>query len=832
MVFPVPPHLKEKISLSYDRNMALYPQKRAETEAFLQGQEEAFALCLKFLYGQMHVNDIVTFSPAQIGSYVSASLRAYEAFAYVKTVPLELFFAYVLQPRVNSEWLDESRNAMMEEIAPYIQGKTMAQAALCVNYWCCSHAAYTPADSRTLGPLAVMRRTLGRCGEESVLTVAALRSVGIPARQCYAPRWSHCDDNHAWVEVWIDGRWHYMGACEPEPALDTGWFTAAASRAMLVHTKCWSDLGGEPDVAYKTPLYGLVNHTPLYAAAKTLTVRLTENGAPLPGVTAAFQIDNYSELYPIFRTQTDQDGIARFVTGLGDLAVYVCHRGKVLLRKVDMRIQDLLELDTAGALLPEELPEVITMDLVPPVGRTDVPPDADDPDHDGRLRACEERRGSYQSTFRKAESDGVFDAALRNAAGNWREIQRFLDDPRYTAAHKELLLSTLREKDFVDITCEVLSDALDSALPVEARYDGEVFRDYVLAPRVADEMLLPHRQAMRELFPDGFESPEAILSWMRENMEEVPDWGVQEFYPSAYGCLKHRRLPAYSFDMVFVSLCRAFGFPARLHSATGEGQWLRAGEWESVRGTVWVPLQLANQSANVLYYGEHFTLGVWNGQTFDTLRFDGTVLEEECTLSVPAGFYRLTATTRQIDGTASVRLLHFDASQRRVPVQPPEDQTAKRLKHVPLLPALPRGPVKELLLETSGTCRIIVFADPSSEPTEHLFQEFLECGDDWNREDCGIFIMVGREEALQNPTLQSVTHRLVRARVQVCSDPEAQIRLHEAMGVGDKRLPFVLSVSGQDEGVYASANYNIRMARTLLLIQKLISGGTQHDPNA
>lgn len=825
MAFTVMPHLREKISHSYGQNMASWPQKRAEIETFLRDKEEAYALCLKFLYGHMHINDIVTFAPEQIVSYVSASLRAYDAFAYGKTIPQELFFAYVLPPRVNSEWLDESRSALMEEIAPHIEGKTMAEAALLVNYWCYSHATYTPADSRTLGPLAVMRRTLGRCGEESVLTVAALRSVGIPARQCYAPRWSHCDDNHAWAEVWIDGTWHYMGACEPEPALDKGWFTAAASRAMMVHTKCWSDLGGEPDIACTTPLYGLVNHTSLYADTKTLTVRLTESGVPLPDVTVEFQIDNYSELYSIFRTQTDQNGIARFVTGLGDLCVYVCHRGKVLLRKVDMRIQDSLELDTASARLPEDLPETAVMDFAPPLGRTDVPPDVDDPRHDERMRVCEEKRRSYQSSFWKAEGEAVFDAARRHAAGNWREIQQFLDDSRYTAADKERILSGLREKDFVDITCDVLSDALDAALPVKACCEESVFRDYVLAPRVADEMLLPCRKAVRELFPDGFESPEAILLWMRKNMEEVSDQGVHEFYPSAYGCLKYRRLPAYSFDMVFVSLCRAFGFPARLHSATGEGQWLCAGEWKSVRGTNWICLRLENKSSKTLYYGEHFTLGLWNGKAFDTLCFDGMALEKECTLSVPDGFYRLITTTRQIDGAASVRIFHFAASQSRVSVEPPEDQTAKRLKQVPLLPALPDGPVKNRLRASAGNCRIFVFADPGSEPTEHLLQEFLECEEDWNRENFRICIMVRREEDLQNPTLQSMLHRLARVEAQVCSDPDAQAHLHKIMGIGDKRLPFVLSIDEQDRGVYAAANYNIRMARTLLLTQKLISGG-------
>ena len=60
--------------------------------------------------------------------------------------------------------------------------------------------------------------------KESTFLVTALRSIGIPARQLYVPWWAHCDDNHAWVEAQVDGSWHYLGACEPEEALDRGWF--------------------------------------------------------------------------------------------------------------------------------------------------------------------------------------------------------------------------------------------------------------------------------------------------------------------------------------------------------------------------------------------------------------------------------------------------------------------------------------------------------------------------------------------------------------------------------------------------------------------------------
>lgn len=69
------------------------------------------------------------------------------------------------------------------------------------------------------------------------------RTVGIPARQVYTPRWAHQDDNHAWVEVYVVEKkeWAFLGACEPAPVLNSAWFNLSASRAMLIHSKVLGD---------------------------------------------------------------------------------------------------------------------------------------------------------------------------------------------------------------------------------------------------------------------------------------------------------------------------------------------------------------------------------------------------------------------------------------------------------------------------------------------------------------------------------------------------------------------------------------------------------------
>ena len=173
---------------------------------------------------------------------VQSSFKTREEMGW--NVPERIFRHFVLPIRVNNEKLDTARMAFAREIKPRIEGMSMKDAILEVNHWCHEKLTYKPSDARTLSPLASAMSTLARCGEESTFTVTALRSVGIPARQVYTPRWAHTDDNHAWVEAWADGEWYFMGACEPEPVLNLGWFNAPASRGMLMHTRVFGRYDG------------------------------------------------------------------------------------------------------------------------------------------------------------------------------------------------------------------------------------------------------------------------------------------------------------------------------------------------------------------------------------------------------------------------------------------------------------------------------------------------------------------------------------------------------------------------------------------------------------
>ena len=287
------------------------------------------AAALEFLYAYMVLPDLTDHSRAFYAREVSTTLRARREMPWGGQVPEREWLHFVLPLRVNNERIDSFRSARYEELKARVAGLTMAEAVLAVNHWCHEYVTYKPSDARTSSPLASMRTATGRCGEESTFTVAALRAVGIPARQVYTPRWAHTDDNHAWVEAWVDGKWHFLGACEPEPVLDLGWFNAPASRGMLMHTKAFGRYAGAEDRMKSTHCYTEINVTENYAeTARTTALVVDEAGRPVPDADIWFKLYNYAEFYTVYRGLTDAAGRASITSGLGDLVAWASKGGR------------------------------------------------------------------------------------------------------------------------------------------------------------------------------------------------------------------------------------------------------------------------------------------------------------------------------------------------------------------------------------------------------------------------------------------------------------------------------------------------------------------------
>ena len=297
---------------------------RREWEALISDLAPDRLRAMEFLYTHLPESDLDCYPPQLFLQFADQALSLRGEAPWCAELEEEIFCHYVLFPRVNDEDLSFHRGIFFEALWPRVRDIPDAgERVLEVNRWCHENASYQLQDDRTASPLTGFRGGSGRCGEESAFLVSALRSVGIPARQVYAPRWAHCDDNHAWVEALCGGQWHFLGACEPEPVLDRGWFNTAASRAILVHSRTFG--------AGASPLHGPLlgqegavfwhNQTARYARVRTYTFRALREGQPAPGTRFQVQVLNEARFYPIANLTAGEDGCARVELGMGDFRV-------------------------------------------------------------------------------------------------------------------------------------------------------------------------------------------------------------------------------------------------------------------------------------------------------------------------------------------------------------------------------------------------------------------------------------------------------------------------------------------------------------------------------
>lgn len=368
---------KVKILEQYETFSKEFPAISREINSYMEILSEDEVLGLKYLYGNMPLSDVGNYSADVYLDYVRHGLYLWKYSAFVKEMPEEIFRNYVLYHRVNEEEIKPCRSLFWEQLKERVANLSMKDAILEVNYWCAEEAVYQSTDTRTSSALDVYLCGFGRCGEESVFTVNALRSAGIPARQVYAPRWAHCDDNHAWVEVWCEGAWHYLGACEPEMELDKGWFNNAASRAMMVSSRWFEgeepandiagakeaiavenvtkakeaiamedkteakEISGSEEVIGKEGINLMLNQLPRYTNTKRITIQVKDKeGMPVSGAEVTAEVLNYAEFAPVAGMITDENGMVALTTGLGSLHISVVGDGSYGECLVDTRQGD------------------------------------------------------------------------------------------------------------------------------------------------------------------------------------------------------------------------------------------------------------------------------------------------------------------------------------------------------------------------------------------------------------------------------------------------------------------------------------------------------------
>lgn len=598
----------------------------------------------RFLVAYLPLSDMALMSTKDLYENVRLARVAMNRFSWGDIVPIEIYRHFVLPHRISQEpFVNGWREKFLEELTPRVELMTMTEAALEVNHYCHENATFKPSSGRDQDPLTTIRAGLGRCEEEMILTIAAMRSIGIPARQCYTPYWAHCDNNHAWVEVWADGKWEHLGGCEPKPQLSDAWFSRSAGRAMLVVSTAYGDYNGDEPVLRRYGNSTLINSTGVYGITKPFEVSLSNiDGSPVVDQRVIFSLFNYGAFMPALSLNTDSTGRCNVNCGSG---TWIICAGKDELSAVAITAP---EDQSANLVLgnTDLLKDLQAVDYVPPPALPPIESKGQDSLFSARL---EEEKSIRENHFWKVwmedadltcpdeillipdttivqpvmalvspDSTDLLEI-LKNARGNWGLIYHFLTESyppvaRPMAAQgsampseSELrirltLLKQLTEKDLRDFSLETLEDhyyhstiTTPLSSPDFRKFidgmpedDRTRYIENVVKPRIDYEPSLPWREYLINFLnskPKLIESKndKDLIVWLNENIkvDEKPDRLGCALTPKM--SLELRRCNAHDLERLYIGLCRVRGIPSRFDPVSGQLECWMNEEWQQIK---------------------------------------------------------------------------------------------------------------------------------------------------------------------------------------------------------------------------------------------------------
>lgn len=776
-----------------------------------------------YLYQFMPQPDKTDYSREFYQQNVALSLKARAEMPWGKTIPEREFRHFVVPVRVNNENLDNSREVFYKALKPRVEKLSMQEAILEVNHWCHEHVTYRPSDGRTSSPLATLRTAYGRCGEQSTFTVAALRAVGIPARQVYTPRWAHTDDNHAWVEAWADGKWYFLGACEPEPVLNLGWFNESASRGMLMHTKAFGNYDGPEEVMSQTPCYTEINVVDNYAPTAQVNVQVVNaKGKPVSGARVEFKLYNYAEFYTVANKTTDKLGHASLTAGKGDMLLWVSKGGLVATRKVSFGKDKQVKI----VLNSKELPDLVDLDIVPP------PVSGQLPLVTAEQRAENNRRSAYEDSIRHAYEATM---PVEDWRGNHHTIQQFLDEaPNKLMAEK--LLGVLAKKDLRDIELAVLKDNQVAAVDT-----SDIYLKYVLCPRVELEWLTPYKAFFHEHM-GSIKSPAQLEAWCNQNIRIDNDHNPQGLRMQPMSVYREKLTDDLGRNIFFVSVARSLGMPARINEVNGKPQYYADGRWVDVfakaqnakqanTAKLKLDYKLSAHNDNPKYY-IHFTLSkVVDGQLqLQTFPEDATQQDFVNGQELDKGEYILTTGVRMASGKVLARMQRFTLNgdttisyalrENQEDVQVIGSLNAEDLYRELTVDngQLTVKDAKSLLSTTGRGYYVLAIVAPNQEPTNHAMRDisvYKQQFEEWGRKMIFLFQNDDEAQRFNFAEFDKLPNTVVWG-----TDVEGKIKqeVWQQMKLQSPALPVFLICDSFNRVVFVQQGYTINLGEQLIKV--------------
>lgn len=816
-----------------------------ENNTMTQPEREA----MMFLYAYMTPGDIADYSGDFYLNNVRLALQTRENTSWGKNIPDMIFRHFVLPVRVNNENLDNAREVFYNELMPRIKDLSTRDAVLEVNHWCHEKVVYTPSDSRTSAPLATVKTAYGRCGEESTFLVAALRAVGIPARQVYTPRWAHTDDNHAWVEAWVDGKWFFLGACEPEPVLNLGWFNAPASRGMLMHTKVFGAYNGPEDVMKQTANYTEINIIDNYGESALLEVLVKDaNNHPVKGANVEFKIYNYAEFYTVARKTTDENGHASLSAGIGDMLVYASQNGRFGFQKASFGKEKQITV-----VLDHQPGDNFTLpfNIVPPAEKVNLPEVTDEQraENTRRMNLEDSIRNAYVNGFPTAEQAETFAKKqsldpkqttefILKSRGNYADIMQFLKN----ASQKNMglraleLLSTVSDKDLRDTPCTILEDHLYNT-------DSKASITEVLAPRIAAEMLTPYRSYLQKNIPAELaekftQSPQTLVNWCKDSLIIRDDLNTLFTKTSPEGVWRSRVTDTGSREIFFVAVARSLGIPAWKDEVNGNVYYRQNNEPVKVdfeaaistkpsEGTLQANYQPIPRLNNPKYYS-HFSLSKFNNGTFQLQNYpEGNTTWESLLkkgAKMETGYYMLVSGNRLANGSVLSNISFFNVEEGKTSkVQLKMRDNSEEIRVIGNFDSEARFTLAQTKEETSVLATtgrgyyIVGVLGVGQEPTNHALKDIEIKKDDFEKWGRTLLLLFTDEEAYRKFNRKDFPNLPSTAVFGIDTDGKIRKMIADNMKLANGgQLPVFIIADTFNRIVFESHGYTIGLGEQMI----------------
>lgn len=250
-----------------------------------------------------------------------------------RVYPRRFFRYFVLPPRVWEEPLDRFRAVYSDSLCRLVEGMEPEDAVIAINTWCRCQAYFKDGWSRRQSAMGTIEYGYGLCSDLTVLAVNAMRAAGFPARMV-TTTWADFRSDHSWLEVYVNGRWTMMSACEPYAQLDTNaWLNSR--RVMCAEIDVIGDYHGPETVLSRTGRITQVSNLSKYAPVRKAGVSVFDSsGRPVKGAEVQFLMYHEGGLHTLASTTTSVGGRAVAELGGGDVLAMAYKDGLFGLAKV------------------------------------------------------------------------------------------------------------------------------------------------------------------------------------------------------------------------------------------------------------------------------------------------------------------------------------------------------------------------------------------------------------------------------------------------------------------------------------------------------------------